>query len=56
MANHGAVALGKTLDQAHLRAIYVEDAAKIYSLALQAGKATVMSEAAIAAMRRKLGR
>lgn len=56
MANHGAVALGTTLDQAYLRAIYVEDAAKIYSLALQAGRATVLSEDAIAAMRRKLGR
>ncbi|MCE1209003.1 MAG: class II aldolase/adducin family protein, partial [Spirochaetia bacterium] len=56
MVNHGAVALGTTLDQAHLRAIYVEDAAKIYSLALQVGRATVLSEDAIAAMCRKLGR
>ncbi|HEY9054067.1 MAG TPA: class II aldolase/adducin family protein [Rectinemataceae bacterium] len=56
MANHGAVAVGATLDQAHLRAIYVEDAAKIYSLALQAGKPAQLSDAAIAAMRKRLGR
>ncbi|MEG2350229.1 MAG: class II aldolase/adducin family protein, partial [Hungatella sp.] len=32
MANHGVLAVGHTLEQAHIRAIYVEDAAKIYSL------------------------
>lgn len=38
MANHGVLAIGQTLEQAHIRAVYVEDAAKIYSLAKSNGK------------------
>ena len=38
MANHGVLAVGTTLEQAHIRAVYVEDAAKIYSLALSNGE------------------
>ncbi len=37
MSNHGVLAVGETLEQAHIRAIYVEDAAKIYSLARSNG-------------------
>ena len=37
MANHGVLAVGKTLDQAHVRAIYVEDAAKICGIAESMG-------------------
>lgn len=37
LASHGAVAVGETLDQAHLRAVYLEDAAKICALALASG-------------------
>lgn len=56
MRNHGAVAVGTTLDQAHLRAIYVEDAAKIYSLALSTGgEAQQIPPEAAAAMKRRLG-
>lgn len=37
MANHGVLAVGGNLEEAHIRAIYVEDAAKIYSLAKSNG-------------------
>lgn len=55
MANHGAVAIGQTLEQAHLRATYVEDSAKIYILALQAGGAIPLSQASIKALKKNLG-
>jgi len=55
MRNHGAVAVGSTLDQAQLRAVYVEDAAKIYSLALSLGEAHLIPADAIAAMKKKFG-
>lgn len=38
MANHGVLAVGGSLEQTYTRAIYVEDAAKIYSLSLNAGR------------------
>lgn len=38
MANHGVLAVGATLEQAHIRSVYVEDAAKIYSLAISNGE------------------
>lgn len=38
MANHGVLATGQTLEQAHTRAIYVEDAAKIYAIAKANGE------------------
>ena len=37
MANHGVVAVGEDLDCAHINAIYVEDAAKIYYYARSNG-------------------
>ena len=37
MANHGAVAVGKDLDEALLRAEYIEDSAKITLLSMQLG-------------------
>lgn len=55
MRNHGAVAVGSTIEQAHLRAIYVEDAAKIYSLALGAGKIQTIPEEAVKAIKARLG-
>lgn len=51
MANHGVLAVGETLDQAHIRAIYAEDAAKIYSLALSNGDVKVIDERYVNAMR-----
>ena len=38
MANHGALAVGDTLDRAYTRAVYIADAAKAYSVALTHGK------------------
>ena len=38
MANHGALAVGDTLDRAYTRAVYIEDAAKAYSISLTHGK------------------
>ncbi len=38
MANHGALAIGDTLERAYTRAVYIEDAAKAYSIALTHGK------------------
>ena len=55
MRNHGAVAVGSTVEQAHLRAIYVEDAAKIYALALGAGSVKLIPEDAVKAMKTRLG-
>lgn len=55
MANHGAVAVGASLEEAHLRAVYMEDAAKIYSLALAAGKVQLIPEEAVEAMKARFG-
>lgn len=44
MSNHGVLAVGSTLEQAHIRAIYVEDAAKIYSLAKSNGQVQKVPE------------
>lgn len=37
LANHGVLAVGKDMEQAYLRAEYIEDAAKIYSIAKLVG-------------------
>lgn len=47
MANHGALAVGDTLDRAYTRAVYIEDAAKAYSLALSHGPVTVIESATV---------
>ena len=44
MANHGVLAVGSNLEQAHIRAVYAEDAAKIYSLALSNGDVKVIDD------------
>lgn len=56
LANHGVVAIGKDLEEAHIRAVYIEDAAKITTYANQIGEVQVVSETDISAMRKKLGR
>lgn len=55
MANHGVVAVGETLDQAHLRAVYVEDAAKIYCNAHLVGTPVVIPAQEQNEMRRRAG-
>jgi len=44
LANHGVLAVGATLEQAHIRAVYAEDAAKIYSLARSNGEVVQVPE------------
>ena len=51
LANHGVLALGKDLEQAHLRAVYIEDAAKICSIAMSNGPIVAISQEQIDAMR-----
>lgn len=53
MANHGVLAVGKDLDQAHIRAVYVEDAAKIYSLALNNGSVKIIDSEHVNYMRNR---
>lgn len=53
MANHGAVAAGKDLDSAMLSATYLEDVAKIYTLAASHGEIKVLSKEVDTAMREK---
>ncbi|MEG2073972.1 MAG: class II aldolase/adducin family protein, partial [Angelakisella sp.] len=51
MANHGVLAVGRDLAQAHIRAVYVEDAAKIYHLAKQSGEVHCVPEEFIRKMK-----
>lgn len=44
MRNHGVLAVGDDLQQAYIRAVYAEDAAKIYHLAKAAGKPIILTE------------
>lgn len=53
LENHGVLVIGQTLDQAYLRALYVEDAAKIYHFALQVGTPVVVDEVSVSAMKKK---
>lgn len=53
MANHGAVAAGINLDSALLSATYLEDVAKIYTLAAGHGEVKVLSKDVDKAMRIK---
>ena len=55
LANHGVVAVGKNLEKAASRAVYVEDAAKIYCIAMQAGGAKTIEEKDINEMKRIFG-
>ncbi|MGI6661927.1 MAG: class II aldolase/adducin family protein [Bacillota bacterium] len=47
LANHGVVAIGASLKEAYLRAVYVEDAARIYHHALAVGTPCFVPEDAI---------
>lgn len=47
MGNHGALAIGNTLARAYTRALYIEDAAKAYSLALSHGPVRVIESAEV---------
>ena len=55
MENHGVLAIGATLEQAHIRAVYTEDAAKICTLARMNGSAHAISVEEQNKMRRQMG-
>lgn len=42
MANHGVVAVGRTLEEAYINSVYTEDTAKIYHMALASGQTPVV--------------
>ena len=55
LENHGVLAVGPTLERAHIRAVYTEDAAKICTLARQNGPINVMPLEEQNKMRRQMG-
>jgi len=55
LQNHGPVTIGETLDRALHRAVALEDAAYIYSLALQIGKPFLLSDEETRKLRAKVG-
>lgn len=56
LANHGVLTIGKNIHEAYIRAIYTEDAAKIYSLSKQNGKVYEIEQEHILAMKEKIRR
>lgn len=53
MANHGVLAIGENLEQAYIRAVYVEDAATIYHYARQLGNPYLVPNDAINTLKKK---
>ena len=53
LANHGTLAIGGSLAQAHIRAIYVEDAAKIYHFAKCNGNVQAVGEEFVEIMKNR---
>lgn len=51
LSNHGTLAIGENIDKALISSIYLEDAAKIYHIAKNAGDVKVIGEKEIEAMR-----
>lgn len=54
LSNHGVLTIGRTVEQARIRAEYTEDAAKIYHYALAAGDVNLVPEAMAEEMRQRL--
>ena len=53
MGNHGVLAIGDSLERAYTRAVYIEDAAKAYSLALTHGPVKVIDNAVVEQIRNR---
>lgn len=51
LSNHGTLAIGENIDKAFTSSIYLEDAAKIYHIAKNAGEVKILSEKEINAMK-----
>jgi len=50
LANHGVLAVGVSLEQAHMRAVCIENAARVYSAALTNGPIRVISDETVRVM------
>ena len=55
LANHGVLTVGNSLSRACERAVYAEDAAKIYCIAQQSGGAKIIEEKYVQEMKRIFG-
>jgi len=55
MQNHGAIAVGRDLPEAYIRAEYVEDAAKIYHMARAVGSPTLLPDEIVQDMIARMG-
>ena len=53
LENHGVAAVGKTVEQAYLRAVYVEDAAKAYHFAKLMGTPQRVPDDAVRILRKR---
>lgn len=53
LMNHGVLVIGENLDQAYIRAQYVEDAARIYHYAREVGKPAELDESILEVLRAK---
>lgn len=53
LMNHGVLVIGKSLEQAYVRAQYVEDAARIYHYSRQIGQPQLLEENVLEALREK---
>lgn len=53
LMNHGVLVIGKNLDQAYIRAQYVEDAARIYHYAREVGKPFELEEGVLGVLRER---
>lgn len=53
LSNHGVLAIGKNLEQAYVRAVYVEDAATIYHYARQLGNPHLVPEEAVDILKKR---
>lgn len=51
LSNHGALSIGSTIEKALNASIYLEDAAKIYHIAKNAGEVNILSDEIIAKMK-----
>lgn len=54
LANHGTLAVGRSIQAAFISSVYLEDAARIYHIAKNAGDVKVIPDHLVEAMRNKL--
>lgn len=54
ISNHGVLTVGENIQKAYMRAIYTEDAARIYHIAKSVGKPNLVPVNAVAVMRKRM--